>query len=113
MSSVTPVRTDGMPTSTPMLRYVVVAGRELEGVPAPFDGAAGFERQRGGVGEAVRGRQRHGDDDHTDVHDHATVGPTDEAAEALPAGGERQLAQGRPGGEPAEPERHQRGPAVR
>ena len=62
---------------------------------AALDGCAGVERERRRVGVAVRRHQRDGDDDHADVHDHAAVGPADEAAPALPAGGQHHLAQRR------------------
>ena len=73
---------------------------ELERVPAERRGRSGLERQRRRPGVAVRRRQRDGDDDDADVHDHASVGAPDQPAPALPAGGEDDLAQRRPGGEP-------------
>ena len=62
---------------------------EFERVAAPFDDVALLELERRRVREAVRRGERDGDHDHAEVDDHAAVGPTDEAAPALPAGGER------------------------
>ena len=51
--------------------------------------------------------QRHGDD--AEVHDHAAVGASDEAAPTLATGRQHQLAQARPRRETGQSEREQRG----
>ena len=66
-------------------------------------------RQLGLPGVAGRRREGQGDEDHPDVHDHAAVGPADEAAPPVAAGGEHQLATGGATGEAGQEERDERG----
>ena len=90
-----------------------VTSTQLERVTAPRRRLAGVEGDRRRAGVAVRRRQRDGDHDHAEVHDHAAVGPPDQPAPALAPRRQHDLAQRRPGGEPGEAEGDERRPARR
>ena len=79
--------------------------------PATSADSPGVRRNSPGGRRRRLAANADGDEHHAEVHDHAAVGPTDEAAPALAAGGEHELAQRGTGGEPAEAEREQRGEA--
>ncbi len=70
-------------------------------------GVALGEGELGRPGVAVGRRQSDCHEDHPEVHHHASVGPAEQAAVTLAAGGEHELAQGRAGSEAAEGERQQ------
>ena len=53
---------------------------------------------------AAAGGERHGNDDDTEVHDHAAVGASDESAQSLTTSGQHQLSACRTTGEPTETE---------
>ena len=63
--------------------------------PKAVGAVAGLHAQLQRALVAAGGRQRHGDDDDAEVHDHAAVGPADQAAPALAARGQRRAGAGR------------------